>query len=240
MDDLIADFLTETNESIADLDVALVKLERTPDDQDTLSLIFRLVHTIKGTCGFLGLPRLEHVAHAAENVLGKVRDGVLTATPDTVTLVLTALDRIKAIVAGLAATGSEPAGDDGELIEALNAAAAGEAPKPAAPVVAASRSPSRSLRRQPTGTGARRRRHRTRCHRVPVGRAPEPAAGRAGRHQPDHPRHRRCAGRPDDAGERAGAHPQPASAARPHAGEHRLRRAVAAAVAHHLRPSGRA
>src|SRR5689334_4269769 len=132
MDDLIADFLTETNESIADLDVALVKLERTPDDQATLSLIFRLVHTIKGTCGFLGLPRLERVAHAAENVLGKVRDGVLVATPDTVTLVLTALDRIKAIVAGLAASGSEPAGDDTELVEALNAAAAGEAPKPVA------------------------------------------------------------------------------------------------------------
>jgi two-component system chemotaxis sensor kinase CheA len=131
MDDLIADFLTETNESIADLDVALVKLERTPDDKDTLSLIFRLVHTIKGTCGFLGLPRLERVAHAGENVLGKVRDGVLTATPDTVTLVLAGLDRNKLIVTGLAATGSEPAGDDGELIDALNAAAAGEAPKPA-------------------------------------------------------------------------------------------------------------
>src|SRR5215469_14076012 len=132
MDDLIADFLTETNESIADLDVALVKLERTPNDQETLSLIFRLVHTIKGTCGFLGLPRLERVAHAAENVLGKIRDGVLVATPDTVTLVLAALDRIKAIVAGLAANGSEPAGEDGELIDALNAVAAGEAPQPAA------------------------------------------------------------------------------------------------------------
>jgi two-component system, chemotaxis family, sensor kinase CheA len=133
MDDLIADFLTETNESIADLDVALVKLERTPGDQATLQLIFRLVHTIKGTCGFLGLPRLERVAHAAENVLGKVRDGVLAATPDIVTLVLTALDRIKAIVTGLAASGSEPAGDDGDLIEALNAAATGEAPAPAPP-----------------------------------------------------------------------------------------------------------
>ena len=129
-DDLISDFLTETNESIADLDVALVKLERTPDDKETLSLIFRLVHTIKGTCGFLGLPRLEHVAHAGENVLGKVRDGVLTATPDTVTLVLAGLDRIKLIVAGLAATGTEPAGDDSELVSALDAAAAGQAPKP--------------------------------------------------------------------------------------------------------------
>ena len=131
MDDLLADFLTETYENLADLDVALVKLERTPDDSDTLSLIFRMVHTIKGTCGFLGLPRLEHVAHAGENVLGKVRDGVLVATPDTVSIVLMALDRIKAIMAGLSATGTEPVGDDDELVAALNAAAAGEAPKAA-------------------------------------------------------------------------------------------------------------
>ena len=125
MDDLLADFLTETNEGLADLDVALVKLERTPDDGETLSLIFRLVHTIKGTCGFLGLPRLEHVAHAAENVLGKVRDGVLTVTPDMISLVLKAVDQIKAILAGLAATGGEPAGDDTELVAALNATAVG-------------------------------------------------------------------------------------------------------------------
>ncbi len=63
-------------------------------------------------------------------MLGKIRDGVLTATPNTVSLVLMALDQIKAIVAGLAANGTEPAGDDSELIAALNAAAAGEAPKP--------------------------------------------------------------------------------------------------------------
>jgi two-component system chemotaxis sensor kinase CheA len=137
MDDLIADFLTETNESIADLDVALVKLERAPNDKETLSLIFRLMHTIKGTCGFLGLPRLERVAHAAENVLGKVRDGALAATPDTVTLVLSALDRIKLIVAGLAATGNEPAGDDGALVEALNATAAGHVPEEPQPVAEA-------------------------------------------------------------------------------------------------------
>ncbi len=138
MDDLLSDFLTETYENLADLDVALVKLERTPDDSDTLSLIFRMVHTIKGTCGFLGLPRLEHVAHAGENVLGKIRDGVLVATPDTVSVVLMALDRIKAIMAGLSATGTEPAGDDDELVAALNAAAAGEAPKTASiPIPAA-------------------------------------------------------------------------------------------------------
>jgi two-component system chemotaxis sensor kinase CheA len=127
MDDLIAEFLTETNESLAELDLALVKLERTPDDQATLSLIFRLVHTIKGTCGFLGLPRLERVAHAAENVLGKVRDRELAATALVISAVLASLDRIKFILTGLAATGTEPAGDDSAITAALDAAAAGEA-----------------------------------------------------------------------------------------------------------------
>jgi two-component system, chemotaxis family, sensor kinase CheA len=128
MDDLLADFLTETNESLAELDVALVRLEQSPGDQQTLSLIFRLVHTIKGTCGFLGLPRLERVAHAGENVLVRVRDGALAATPEVVTAVLAGIDCIKAIVAGLAASGAEPAGDDSALIAALNATADGSAP----------------------------------------------------------------------------------------------------------------
>jgi len=127
MDDLLADFLTETNESLAECDLALLKLEQDPGDAATLSLIFRLVHTIKGTCGFLGLPRLERVAHAGENVLGKVRDGLLTVTPDLVTIILEAIDRIKLIVASLAATGNEPAGEDMELIARLDAACEGKA-----------------------------------------------------------------------------------------------------------------
>jgi two-component system chemotaxis sensor kinase CheA len=128
VDDLLADFLTETNESLAELDVALITLERAPDDAETLSFIFRLVHTIKGTCGFLGLPRLERVAHAGENVLGKLRDRTLTVTPDIITHVLAGIDRIKAIVVGLGETGAEPAGDDVELIAALNAIAANDPP----------------------------------------------------------------------------------------------------------------
>ena len=81
MDELLTDFLTEANESLAELDTALLRLERTPDDTATVSQIFRSVHTIKGTCGFLGLPRLERLAHAAENVLGRLRDGTLRAGP---------------------------------------------------------------------------------------------------------------------------------------------------------------
>ena len=128
MDDLLADFLTETNESLGELDIALVTLERTPDDAETLSFIFRLVHTIKGTCGFLGLPRLERVAHAGENVLGRLRDRTLAVTPAIVTQVLAALDCIKVIVATLSETGSEPPGDDTALIALLNATAADDAP----------------------------------------------------------------------------------------------------------------
>ena len=127
-DEILDAFLEESRENLAQLDLDLVALESESGDAERLGRIFRAVHTIKGTCGFLGLPRLEHVAHAAENVLGKVRDGALIATPETVTLVLAALDRIKAIVTGLAASGSEPSGDDGPLVDALAAVASGEAP----------------------------------------------------------------------------------------------------------------
>ena len=81
MDELLNEFLTEANESLAVLDVGLVRLEKNPNDPGLLSEIFRVVHTIKGTCGFLGLPRLEAVAHVAEDVLGKYRDGVLSRHP---------------------------------------------------------------------------------------------------------------------------------------------------------------
>ena len=68
MDDLLREFLTETNESLDVVDVELVKFEQDPNNEKILGNIFRLVHTIKGTCGFLGLPRLEHVAHAGEKI----------------------------------------------------------------------------------------------------------------------------------------------------------------------------
>lgn len=121
MDDLIAEFLTETNESLGALDLDMVRLEQNPNDKELISGIFRLMHTIKGTCGFLGLPRLETVAHRAENVMGRFRDGDLEVTPDYVTLIFESFDRIKEIVAGLEETGSEPQGDDSALIEKLDA-----------------------------------------------------------------------------------------------------------------------
>ncbi len=127
MDDLLSEFLTETSESLSTLDVALVNLEQNPNDPQILGNIFRLVHTIKGTCGFLGLPRLEHVAHAGENVLGKFRDGELEVTPTAVTLILQSIDRIKLILGHLEQNECEPEGSDEDLIAELNAMADGRA-----------------------------------------------------------------------------------------------------------------
>ena len=121
MDDLLSEFLTETNEGLSVLDVELVKLEQNPNDEDLLSNIFRYMHTIKGTCGFLGLPRLESVAHAGENVLGKIREGDLVVTPAAVSLILECLDSIRSILMVLEETESEPTGDDSDLIGRLNA-----------------------------------------------------------------------------------------------------------------------
>ncbi len=120
MDELILEFLTETNESLGEVDGQMVELERDPNNVELLSNIFRLVHTIKGTCGFLGLSRLEKVAHHAENVLGKFRDGDLEVTPEYVTLIFESIDRIKMILSELEETGSEPEGDDSALIAKLD------------------------------------------------------------------------------------------------------------------------
>lgn len=118
MDDLLREFLTETNESLDVVDVELVKFEQDPNNADILGNIFRLVHTIKGTCGFLGLPRLESLAHAAETLMDKYRDGS-PVTNDGVTVILHSIDRLKEILGGLEECEAEPKGDDGDLIGQL-------------------------------------------------------------------------------------------------------------------------
>ncbi|MDH5189204.1 MAG: Hpt domain-containing protein, partial [Rhodospirillaceae bacterium] len=134
MDDLLSEFITETTESIEAVDMQLVEFEKDPSNQEILGNIFRLVHTVKGTCGFLGLPRLESVAHAGENVLDKFRGGDLDVNAHAVSLVLKCIDKIRSLVEELAETGLEPEGDDKDLIADLNALASGEsAPAAAAP-----------------------------------------------------------------------------------------------------------
>lgn len=119
MDDLLREFLTETFENLETIDREIVRFEKNPAEKDALDKIFRLVHTIKGTCGFLSLARLERVAHAGETVLGQFRDGSLEVTPASVSLILHTIDRIKEILLGLETAQREPEGDDRNLIEAL-------------------------------------------------------------------------------------------------------------------------
>src|SRR5215207_2735877 len=119
MDDLLREFLTETSESLDTVDNQLVRFEQDPNNAKILDNIFRLVHTIKGTCGFLGLPRLEALAHAGETLMGKFRDG-MPVTAEAVSLILSSIDRIKEILAGLEASETEPEGSDEDLIVKLH------------------------------------------------------------------------------------------------------------------------
>jgi two-component system chemotaxis sensor kinase CheA len=143
MDDLLRDFLTETNENLDVADTQLIKFEQDPSNAEILNNIFRLVHTIKGTCGFIGLTRLASLAHAAETLMDRFREG-MPVTSDAVGLVLSTIDRIKEILAGLEASeGIEPTGNDDDLISQLIAMANGEAPKaaPAKPAPAKAAAP---------------------------------------------------------------------------------------------------
>lgn len=123
MQDLIRDFVVETVESLDALDAELLRFEREPDNQSILSQIYRLLHTIKGACGFLDLGRLERLAHSAEELINRFRDG-RAAMRDEVTLVLMTLDRIRGIVVHVGEAGREPEGADHELITLLEACAA--------------------------------------------------------------------------------------------------------------------
>ncbi len=131
MDDLLKEFLTETSDHIEAAGSQIVLFERDPSNAQLIAGIFRLVHTIKGTCGFLGLPRLSRLAHAAEAMITHLRDG---GKPETshVTLILAAIDQVKYIISELERTGSEPEGDDVALIAQLTAVRSGaSAPTPA-------------------------------------------------------------------------------------------------------------
>ena len=125
MDELLSEFLTETGEGLDQLDVELVRFEQEPNNAEMLNTIFRLVHTVKGTCGFLGLNRLAKLAHAAETLMGQYRDGA-PVTVEGVSVILASIDRIKEILAGLERDGAEPLGSDADLIGRLQMLALGE------------------------------------------------------------------------------------------------------------------
>lgn len=124
MDDLLNDFLAETAEILAEAGGAIVAWEADPADRAQLDAIFRLVHTIKGSSGFLALPRVTALSHAAEDALDQVRRGNREANAALVSGVLGILDRLNDLCGALGQHGVEPAGDDRDVIGALSGQAA--------------------------------------------------------------------------------------------------------------------
>jgi two-component system, chemotaxis family, sensor kinase CheA len=118
-DDIVKDFLVESYENLDRLDRDLVILEKNPGDSEILASIFRTIHTIKGTSGFLAFDKLGAVAHVGESLLGRLRDGQLALNPEITTALLATVDAVRQMLASIEATGVEGERDDGELISRL-------------------------------------------------------------------------------------------------------------------------
>ena len=111
MADVLRDFLEESRENLDQVDIDLVELEKDPDAREIIARIFRTVHTIKGTCGFLGFSTLESVTHAGESVLAALRDNTLQMTPLLTSALLQLADAVRDMLTQIEATGTESAVD---------------------------------------------------------------------------------------------------------------------------------
>ncbi len=130
MDEIVKDFLIESNENLDRLDQELVKLESEPSSKDLLASVFRTIHTIKGSCGFLGFARLEKLAHAGESLLSRLRDGKLSLSAEITSGLLAMVDAIRRMLAVIQASGQDGEEDYASLIALLARlqAETGEAP----------------------------------------------------------------------------------------------------------------
>jgi two-component system chemotaxis sensor kinase CheA len=121
--DVIREFLVESHENLSRLDQELVELEKHPQDAALLASIFRTIHTIKGTCGFLGFSTLEAISHQAESLLSQLRSGQRELTPPLVSLILETVDATRKVLASVEASGEEGPGRFEALTERLRVAA---------------------------------------------------------------------------------------------------------------------
>ena len=130
-DEIVGEFVAESYESLDRMSTDLVALEQDRTNPETLSSIFRTMHTVKGTCGFLGFAKLEAIAHAGEDLLSLIRDGVLEMTPDVVTVLLDTSDAMREVLAHIERDVTEGPRDYRGLVARLEALAQGGGPVPA-------------------------------------------------------------------------------------------------------------
>lgn len=119
MDEIVQEFLVESLEGLDQLDHDFVELEKDPDNADLLANIFRCIHTVKGTCGFLGFSKLESVTHSGENLLSRLRDGTIKLTPEIISTLLALVDAVREIMACIESDGAEGDTDYSALIQTL-------------------------------------------------------------------------------------------------------------------------
>jgi two-component system, chemotaxis family, sensor kinase CheA len=126
MDDILKDFLIESTENLDHMDRDLVSLEADPTSQELLASIFRTIHTIKGSCGFLGFKHLERVTHAGEDLLLLLRDGQLKLTQEVAGGLLEMVDSVRKMLEEIRATGADGAYEYSGLMDRLRRLQGGE------------------------------------------------------------------------------------------------------------------
>src|SRR5689334_17948840 len=123
MDEIVAEFLVESHENLDQLDRDLLALEQNPGSRELLAGVFRTIHTIKGTSGFLAFHRLEKLTHVGENLLSRLRDGRIQLTDARSTALLQMVDAVRGLLSDIEATGGEGPTDLSELVATLSALA---------------------------------------------------------------------------------------------------------------------
>src|ERR1700690_3832675 len=117
--EIVKEFLVESYENLDRLDRDLIALEKDPGNREILASVFRTIHTIKGTSGFLAFNKLEAVAHVGESLLSRLRDGLLALNAEITTALLAMVDAVRQMLGSIDSTGGEGERNDQELISTL-------------------------------------------------------------------------------------------------------------------------
>ncbi|MCU1669838.1 MAG: histidine kinase [Blastococcus sp.] len=182
LDDIVEEFLVESHENLDQLDSDLVALEQDPNSRERLSSIFRTIHTIKGTSGFLAFNRLEEVTHVGENMLSRLRDGELALNPTRTSVLLQMVDTVRALLTSIEASGGEGPVDVSGVVAAISAAMEDHPATPptdaAPPAAAAIPSPRAATAKKATAQSATAKAAPAKA--APAKAAPAKAATRRG------------------------------------------------------------
>ena len=204
-DDIVREFLAESHENLDRLDREVVELEKSPSDSAILASIFRTIHTIKGTSGFLAFDKLGAVTHVGENLLARLRDGQLLLNPERTTALLALVDVVRQMLAEIQTTETDGSAEHPELVANLTrlqqpetTPVAEPAPHPdskqAAPMTESTTVPAESARtkevRKSLDTKQRRVRHSTLPARTTFRTTPRIPASRSPALQTQSPRKR--------------------------------------------------